>query len=95
MRSEVTDFSRDMERKLRANEDKGGWDTCEIEWLFRRLRDEADELAGAIGSMLYAQAIHGDCMASRAQNVIDEAADVANFAMMIADNVRKLTKEAA
>lgn len=88
MRKEVITFSKDMERKLCANERKGGWSACELSWLLRRLREETGELSGAIGSLL-----HADLIDVRAQIVIDEAADVANFAMMIADNARRLTRE--
>lgn len=89
MRKEVIAFSEDMERKLCANDNKGGWSTCELTWLLRRLREETGELAGAIGALM-----HADLVDMRAQFVIDEAADVANFAMMIADNARRLTREA-
>lgn len=71
IRQEVSWFSLEMERKLKANDHKGGWRDCSMDYLFRRLREEMDELALAEGD-----------------DIIDEAADVANFAMMIADRLR-------
>jgi NTP pyrophosphatase (non-canonical NTP hydrolase)/uncharacterized coiled-coil protein SlyX len=77
-RSEVLEFADDMERKLRENDHKGGWDGDEPKALLKRLREEVDELAKALAS-------------PNRQNdrVIDEAADVGNFAMMIADVIRR------
>lgn len=69
-RIEVTTFADAMERKLRANEHKGHWANEDILYLMRRMNDEVVELKRAIGS---------------GGAVLDEAADVANFAMMIAD----------
>jgi len=74
-RREVEWFAGMMEKKLRANDHKGGWHNCKNDYLFKRIREEITELADAI---LYED---GD--------VIDEAVDVANFAMMIADNFRR------
>jgi len=62
-----------MENRLRANDHKGGWQECHPGDLAQRLDEEAEELAGAIveGALL--------------TDILEEAADVANFAMMIAD----------
>ena len=70
----VQGFAVEMERQLRENDHKGGWEGCDIDWLLRRLREETDELD---------EAIHrGHPKAA----VWEEAADVANFALMVADN---------
>lgn len=66
-------FVQVMERKLRANAHKGGWRACSDAYLLRRLGEEKAELVAAIRRG-----------AARAE-VLAEAADVANFAMMIAD----------
>lgn len=68
---EVQQFAWDMARKLKCNEHKGGWDELTVGELFGLLEDELAELADTI-------------MNGTADDVIDEAADVANFAMMIA-----------
>jgi len=73
MRGEVVWFAEHMEGQLRENDHKGvdGWKTMSLKWLMHRLRQEINELERAIAGE---------------KNVIEEAADVANFAMMIADN---------
>lgn len=64
------EFLVEMERKLIANRHKGGWDRCSKRYLLRRLREEVDELART---------------GSDKRKTTQEAADVANFAYMIAD----------
>jgi NTP pyrophosphatase (non-canonical NTP hydrolase) len=66
-----------MEERLRANDHKGGWDNCEPEWLLTRLRQEVEELAAEIAK--------GGTRSFDADRLRLEAADVGNFAMMIAD----------
>jgi adenylosuccinate synthase len=76
IRREVMMLAHAMEHKLRKNDHKGGWEERNVDVLFKRLLDEVDELKDAI----------------RGGNFIEiflEAADVANFAMMIAWNVMK------
>lgn len=81
MREEVRWFAEKMEERLAAHDrQKGtkGWDNCTVDRLFGMMIEEAGELFRTIdedrpGTMLW---------------VIDEAADVANFAMMIADKYR-------
>lgn len=72
LRPEVLAFAHAMERKLRANDHKGGWQNESFTYLLRRLRREVDEL-----SVLPPK--------EEWNNILDEAADVGNFAMMIAD----------
>lgn len=80
VRSSVQQFGKDMERKLRKNDHKGGWGEASNAWLVRRMFDEVGELMEAI--------IAGH----PAEDVIDECADVANLAHMIADNARPTDK---
>lgn len=70
VRDSVLAFACDMERRLRANDHKGGWQDCGLFQLHDRLFDEWRELFVAIRTE---------------ENIVGEAADVANFAMMIAD----------
>lgn len=74
-RPEVQWFSRRMELKLRANDHKPHWSGMHTDYLIHRLFQEADELWMALQ--------YGES----AENIVQEAADVANFAMMIADVV--------
>ena len=86
LRPVVRWFAEEMERTLRANDGKGGWGAEPEHWLLKRLYEEADELAKAIGGCCKT------CGASHKpeskQRTIKEATDVANFAMMLADNRR-------
>jgi hypothetical protein len=84
-RPEVRAFADLMEAKLRENDHKGGWANGHPCHLFDRLKEEAGEL----GLVIY----HGVPSARRERLTVPpdplkvgrEAADVANFAMMIAD----------
>lgn len=82
LRSEVKWFAEQMERVLRKNDHKGGWRESHTTWLFRRLDDETVELRKALGKNR-----------PFSKKTIDEAVDVANFAMMIADNINFIIKE--
>lgn len=74
MRSELRRFANRMERKLAENDHKDHWSHYENGHLLRRLGQELGELRRAMK--------RGDTTS----RIADEAADVANFAMMIADN---------
>lgn len=67
-------FGNDMYLKLRENSHKAHWNTVSNDWLFARLMDEVHEL--------------NEVMDEDPEKIIRECADVANFAMMIADNAR-------
>ena len=67
-RPSVLVFAKRMEQKLKANDHKGGWMGEDPLWLMSRLREECDELEAAV--------LKGSGYGS-------EAADIANFAMMI------------
>jgi len=80
LRPQVAAFAQAMERKLRANDHKGGWDDEDPEWLMDRLKEEVAELEAAITTR------DGGPLSGRAQRrTRSEASDVANFAMMISD----------
>jgi len=76
-RPQVRQFADLMEARLKANDHKAGWRGERLPYLFRRLREETDELFEAMRPSADWR------MAPEA--VGREAADVANFAMMIAD----------
>jgi NTP pyrophosphatase (non-canonical NTP hydrolase) len=75
VRTEVARFALAMEAKLRANDHKRPWRYCPLQYLSMRLTQERRELVDAIAAR---------------KDVIGECADVANFAMMIADKVGEL-----
>jgi len=74
----VLRFAKVMEHKLALNRHKGdreGWSSSDVFSLLDRLDEEVEELNDSIG-----------INSIPAAKVIVEAADVANFAMMIADH---------
>lgn len=79
LRPQVAAFARLMEAELLKHDDRPGWKECDPQWLIKRLRGEADELAGAL--------------LDHSKSVGQEAADVANFAMMIVDVCGELDKD--
>ena len=80
LRPEVAAFAAIMEAELRKHDDRPGWKNEDVQWLFSRLKDESTELIKAIHTK-------GPISIGR------EAADVANFCLMIADVCGGLTKK--
>jgi NTP pyrophosphatase (non-canonical NTP hydrolase) len=81
-REEVIKFAKAMECELRCNEGKGGWKEEDVMWLLERLEEEVVELRQAVD--------RASSWRIAATVILAEAADVANFAMMIADVTRGL-----
>ena len=86
----VDAFADEMERKLAENRHKGdreGWARMDIRWLLEQLRKEVDELDAALPVRLGVRGAddpsYGYGLSPLA--IRSECADVANFAMMIAD----------
>ena len=91
LRPRVRKFAEQMELALRDNDHKGGWKECSNGYLLTRLREEADELEEAISCLAMPAEFYTGPY--RQAFVIEgEAADVANFAMMIWDNNQPDTK---
>ncbi len=74
MRDRVFRFAAEMERVLKSHDGRSGWEDENSLWLLARLQEETGELSAAI--------IEGHSPTV----ILREAADVANFAMMLADN---------
>jgi len=79
IRPELQWFSKRMEAKLQENDHKAHWYKLHQDYLIHRLYQEAGELWNAIRN-------------EPAENIVKEAADVANFAMMIADNAERMIR---
>lgn len=75
-RPAVQRFAQAMERKLRQNDDREGWEGCSYFYLLSMMEREVKEVRESLV----------DQDPKEAQL---EAADVANFAMMIYDNLRR------
>jgi len=82
VRPELRQFALRMEERLRANDHKSHWANSTEDMLFVRLEEELEELRGAVAVGMKDAVIH-------------EAADVANFAMMLADNSGRLGESTA
>jgi NTP pyrophosphatase (non-canonical NTP hydrolase) len=82
IRPSVLKFAMAMEQELRANDYKGGWGDCSPRFLLQRMNEEADEVRHALDDGLARGWTRED-----SERIRKEAADVANFAMMIADVV--------
>jgi NTP pyrophosphatase (non-canonical NTP hydrolase) len=80
----VDKFAAAMKEQLIKNEEKGGWKDCANNYFFARLFDEIGELRDAL------RAARGG--ARERKEILHEAADVANFIMMIVDNNTDLLK---
>ena len=94
LRPEVQIFAEAMERKLRQNDHKGGWENMPLGWLRGRLGEETKELDVSITAYIDEIECCGDLSKPR-QAILLECADVANFAMMIAANCKGLEAAAA
>lgn len=79
IRPAVIWFAFQMERKLKANDHKGGWKKCTNTFLLGKLTEESIEIRESIKRL-------GTTPLDR----INECADVANIAMMLAMNNGKL-----
>lgn len=97
-REPVRWFAEQMEKKLLENDYKGGWQECTIGYLRRSMENETCELERAVMALWvfiengYAKSLRVKSLHSGkklARQIIEEASDVANFAMMIADVARK------
>ena len=83
----VIEFAKRMQYKLDKNKHKEcstmnlhntgrKWDMCLNSWLWKRMGDEREELIQAMASGIE-------------DDILNECADVGNFAMMIFDNTSK------
>jgi NTP pyrophosphatase (non-canonical NTP hydrolase) len=76
VRTELYQFVAMQEKKLKRNDHKLHWSNCTSEFLFGRLLDEVAEL-------------HKAMLTGVPSDTKDECVDIANFAMMIADNLKR------
>lgn len=73
VREEVRWFAGEMERQLLKNENKGGWLSCDINFLLNELYKNYSRLMSETDS----------------GEIVHRCANIANFAMMIADRTRE------
>lgn len=86
-RPAVAWFAEAMEQKLQANDHKPDWSGSDTQHLVHRLLEEVLELHQAcVVTEVQAPEMKQMCVSE----IVREAADVANFAMMIADKASGL-----
>ena len=68
----VNVFAEEMEKQLQANEHKGDWRDCDSSFLMKELQRNYDEL--------------WTLQFNDKTNILRRCANIANFAMMMADN---------
>ena len=82
MRESVKEFANAMERVLKENDHKDGWENLDAYHLLGRIDEERDELFRAIDRFYESE----DDNATT--NMLDEVIDIANFCMMLYDNYK-------
>jgi NTP pyrophosphatase (non-canonical NTP hydrolase) len=96
IRADVQWFGMQMSIKLDENDHKTGWESLTFGKLLTRLKQETGELERRIGPHRGIDPVGNtpeDAANIDIDEVIREAADVANFAMMIAVNADRLRPE--
>lgn len=85
LRPEIQRFAETMEANMRAHDEMRGdaWKSEDAHWLLERLGSEVSELHAAVDDCAH-DARFQDPTADEFAAVASEAADVGNFAMMIA-----------
>lgn len=87
-RESVAWFAERMEKKLLANDGKNGWLQCDKTYLTKRLHDELREMINRAKDIGWSNFNHMPIADRDIEELVDECADIANFAMMIADKAR-------
>jgi len=85
VRKEVQKFSVEMEEVLKANDHKGGWEDCSIEYLFFKLIEEVGEVSKILQWYVAEEAEVDEIEAEKAHK---ECVDIANVAMMLASKFK-------
>ena len=91
LRPVLSRFAGEMEKKLRANDHKGGWENDTLGSLMKRVREEWREAEDAI-STFWAHRTTASTPTEIAESfelARAELADVANFCMMLSDRMQK------
>jgi hypothetical protein len=82
----VKEFKADMERRLDENKTRCGWSECDHEYLLDGIRKNVADIERFF--IAYRMCKTDEMKEEFSKSVIDASADVSNYAMMIADNIR-------
>jgi len=87
----VSQFAQHMGDQMIANMEKSGWDGDSLSSLISRLNDEVEELVDATDAFECVLRHPGSAdLEGQYKTLVKEAADVANFAMIIADRAKQM-----
>ncbi|MBC2292955.1 hypothetical protein HCC36_06880 [Listeria booriae] len=75
VRQEVKLFAEQMEKRLQSHDDRPGWKNEQVDYLYALLLSKVDKL--------------GDTSSSNKEKKLKLTADIANFAMMIHENMSR------
>lgn len=89
VRKEVEWFASVMEGVLQDNDERGGWSKCSMFWLLERIEEQVKSAREAVVE-LSVKRFEGLEAGNEFRVLIKEAADIANFAMMVADRAQKI-----
>jgi hypothetical protein len=88
LRGQLMEFAVAMELKLRENDWKSGWEKDKLKSLMMRLHEEVSELECAVSCLDF---VESDLYREiTIRSILAEACDVANLAMMIFDNTKRM-----
>ena len=90
IRRAVKKFAGLMEETLKKNDQKGGWQQEDFVYLYNRTLDEIIELKKQLIKARLLQTKEVILSIPNKKEIIKESVDVANFCMMIADNIINL-----
>jgi hypothetical protein len=85
LRPEVKRFAVLMEKILRENDHKEGWDHCDLDYLMNKLKEEFDEVWELYEEEKTARS-QGDPDNFDPNEFCGECIDIANVCMMLVDN---------
>ncbi len=87
VRKEVVEFSKAMEKILRENDHKGGWQDEDLDYLIDGIKTEYRELCKYWKQKNYPN--HNEMSMITKLRLMGECTDIANFAMMVYDKILK------
>lgn len=93
MRKPLKQFAEFQEKILKHNDDKGGWKECSLIRLYGSLHDELRELIEVLLDSNPIKDLTDEEYEEYKEQASKECADIANFAMMIYDNVNNPPKQ--
>ncbi len=89
IRQEVLNFALEMERVLKDNDDKDGWDDMEVNSIIKRIHEEVAELQEYLTLYNHPQDDRNKVREMQLEQMYHEAIDITNFCMFLCHNYPK------